>query len=456
MRKLSTGWTAILLLIVFFFAGCDDEDSPTVPVIGTVTDIVAQDSRFSTLAAALERTGLDATLDIFSASYTVFAPTDAAFQASGIDLNAVSDDALAGVLQYHVIGNSIRAADIPDGTTALGTVNAAGPGGANLPIFVTNSNGSVSINDNVMVTETDIEAVNGVIHVIDNVLLPPSILDRARLDGRFTTLVTALERTGLDAAVNAAGDFTVFAPTDDAFTDAGIVLNDVSDEDLSALLLYHVIGTALPAGNIPAGDNFVTTLNTTGPGDTGLSALVNNTSGAVTVNADATVVVADVFATNGVIHAVNKVLGTQTIVDFAVKAEGTSSLEDALAAANLVDALSVEGPLTVFAPVNSAFDAVADAVAGFMGDQLAKTLTFHVANGNVRSTDLSSTDVPTLNGEDSIEIRLDPGADAGSPDDDFFFIRTSDSTSVNFILTDIQGTNGVIHLIDGVLLPDNL
>ncbi|MEM9258918.1 MAG: fasciclin domain-containing protein, partial [Bacteroidota bacterium] len=302
----------------------------------------------------------------------------------------------------------------------------------------------------------NVEAVNGVIHILDNVLLPPSILDRARLDGRFTTLITALERTGLDAAVSGTGSFTVFAPTDDAFSDANIDLDNISDEDLENLLLYHVLGAAVPAGDIAAGDNFVMTLDSTGPGNSLLSALVNKTGDAVTLNGDVNVVVPDVFATNGVVHAIDKVLSRQSIVDFAVKAEGTSELETALIAADLVGALSDDGPFTVFAPVNTAFDAAADTIATFMGDQLSQVLTYHVANGNVRSTDLSSTDVPTLNTNDNIEIRLDPGDDSTTPDDDFFFIRTSDSTSVNFILTDIQGTNGVIHLIDSVLLPEGL
>ncbi|MEM9258601.1 MAG: fasciclin domain-containing protein, partial [Bacteroidota bacterium] len=104
MRNLSLGWTVILLLAIFTFSACDDdEDLPNVPVIGTISDIVADDTRFTTLASALDRAGLVGTLDIFSASYTVFAPTDAAFQASGIDLNAVSDEALAEILLYHVL-----------------------------------------------------------------------------------------------------------------------------------------------------------------------------------------------------------------------------------------------------------------------------------------------------------------------------------------------------------------
>lgn len=447
MRILSLGWTAILLLAVFTFVSCDDEeDRPNLPVIGTISDIVADDARFSTLAAAIERAGLAGTLDVPSSTFTVFAPTDAAFQASGIDLSAVSDEALADVLLYHVLGNSVRAADIPAGTTELETLNSNGPDGAALPIFVTNSGGSVSINGNVNVVETNVEAVNGVIHILDNVLLPPSILDRARLDGRFTTLISALERTGLDAVVAGAGAFTVFAPTDAAFTEANIDLTAVSDEDLTDLLLYHVLGAAVPAGSIAAGDNFVTTLSEIGPNDTALSALVNNTAGNVTINADATVVVPDVFATNGVVHAIDKVMSYQSIVDFAVKAEGTSSLEEALAGANLVDALSAEGPFTVFAPTNGAFVNAAATIATLDAGQVADVLLYHVVPGNVQSGDITNGPVGTLNGDQGITLNVDDGAK----------ITDGAGNTVNITLTDVQGTNGVIHLIDAVLIPGSL
>lgn len=450
MRNLYLGWTAILLILVTGFSSCDDDDTgPDNPVIGTITDIASADDRFTILASALQRTGLDATLDIPTQTFTVFAPTDAAFAASGIDLGSLSDEALTNVLLYHVInGSNLVSTAIPGGTTELATENATGPGNGKLPLFVNNSSGTITINDAATVVVADVVAVNGTIHAIDQVLLPPSLLDRATLDGRFTTLLSALERTGLDETIAGDGDFTVFAPTDAAFTAAGIDLTTVSDEDLSNLLLYHVLGQSVTSGSIGAGNSFASTLNTTGPNSSPLSLLIDKTSGNVTLNADATVVVPDVFGTNGVIHAIDKVLAYQSIVDFTVKADGVSSLEDALVAADLVGTLSGDGPFTVFAPVNNAFAAISDTVATLSTERLANILAYHVVNGNVRSTDLAEGDVMTLSPGNEIQLRLDP-------EDNSYFIRTSDTTSVNFILTDIQGTNGVIHLINEVLLPEN-
>ncbi|MFK8163438.1 MAG: fasciclin domain-containing protein [Lewinella sp.] len=457
MRNLSTGWTVILLLFIFGFSSCDDDqDVPNNPVIGTAFDVASGDDRFTVLTAALERTGLDNALDVPTARLTVFAPTDAAFAASGIDLSALSDEALTNVLLYHVVrGQSLLSATIPSGRTPLDTENKTGPEGSALPLFVDNNGGTININESATVVAADVQVVNGVIHGIDQVLLPPSILDRARLDGRFTTLIAALERTELDDVVAGEGDFTVFAPTDDAFAAANIDLDAVTDEDLKELLLYHVLGQSIPAGRIASGNSFVTTLNTSGPDDESLSLLIDLSDGNVTLNADAAVVVPDVYATNGVVHALDKVLAYQSIVDFTVKADGVSELEAAVVAAGLVGTLSADGPFTVFAPVNAAFEAIADTVSTLSVERVASILAAHVANGNVTSDELTETMVSTLNMDYMVNLQINPGADSNSTDDDFFQIATSDSTAVNFILTDIQGTNGVIHLIDEVLLPAN-
>lgn len=433
------------MLFTIGFTSCDDDenDGPTVPVIGTITDVAASDDQFSTLVSALQRTGLDATLDIFSGRFTVFAPTNAAFTASGINLDNLSDDDLRNVLLYHVISGSIvRSADIADGETVVGSANTTGPGVAALPLFVERSGGSITVND-ANVTSADIEGVNGVIHVIDAVLLPPSIVDRAVRDGRFTTLVTALQRTGLDATLAAAGDFTVFAPTDDAFAAAGINLDDLSNEALTEVLLYHVLGAAVPAGNIADGQSYAASLNTNGPNESALTIGLKKNSDGVFVNGETQVVVADVVANNGVIHAVNQVLSPQSIVEFTVANENLSSLTNALTSANLVGALSGTDPLTVFAPGNEAFEAIADVVAGLSPEQLTQVLTYHVVAGNVRAENITAGSVPTLNTDANITLSLEDGAQ----------IIDAAGNVVNIITTDIQGTNGVIHLVEAVLIP---
>ncbi len=224
-----------------------------------------------------------------------------------------------------------------------------------------------------------------------------NIVEVAVEAGTFTTLAAALGAADLVATLQSEGPFTVFAPTDDAFAAAGIDLSAVSDTDLTNLLLYHVLGVSVTAGEIGDGDTFASTAGTYGPGDSALSMLINKTGSAVSINSDATVVVADIAATNGIIHAIDKVLAPQTIVDFATKAAGTSELAGALVAADLVGALSGTDPLTVFAPVNSAFTAIATTVESLTTEQLVEVLTYHVVSGNVRSEALSVTVVPTLN-----------------------------------------------------------
>jgi transforming growth factor-beta-induced protein len=283
----------------------------------------------------------------------------------------------------------------------------------------------------------------------DDDMDPPALVnitETAVADGRFTTLVSALERTGLDATLAGSGTFTVFAPTDDAFAAAGIDLAGLSDEDLTNVLLYHVLGGNIASTDLGEGDSFASTLGAYGPGGTALTMLINRTGTALTVNGDASVVVADVNASNGVIHAVDQVLAPQTIVDFTVKSVGTTELEAAVIAGGLVDALSGTDPLTVFAPVDAAFDAISSTVAGLTNEQLVEVLTYHVVSGNVPSTALSVATVPSLNTTNSVDIRNDAGT---------FFIQNGDART-DFIITDIQGTNGVIHLINAVLIPSDL
>ena len=447
------------LLVLFLFSlalgftACgDDDDGPNVPVIGTIADNLADDPQFSQLVAALERTDQGNFLDGPTARLTFFAPNDAAFSAAGVDLGSISDQQLSDILAYHIlVGQVLRDGDFEDGRSELDTRNGSAPGDANLFLTVDNTGGSLVLDGMVNVTEGPVEAVNGVYYVIDNLLMPPTVVDRATLDGNFTTLLSALTRVGLDDVLMAdTGSYTIFAPTDAAFTASGINLATVSDENLTDLLLYHVLGTAIPSAAIPGGQSFQTTMSTDAPENSMLSLLISNEPDSITINASAQVVAADRYGSNGVIHAIDQVLQMQTLADFVMKANQLDSLEAVLMAAGLDDDLDQEGPLTIFAPVNAAFTAAMDTIATLDEMSIEEVLLYHVALGNIRSADLSEDDtvVTTLNSGQTFSI------DMADEEDAVPMIITSDSTRVNFVTTDVQATNGVLHLIDGVLLPE--
>lgn len=275
-----------------------------------------------------------------------------------------------------------------------------------------------------------------------------SIVEIATGDNQFSILVSALDRVGLVSVLEGAGPFTVFAPTDAAFQASGIDLNALSDAELREVLLYHVLGAEVKSTDIAAGQTYATTAATTGPNGTQLSILIEKSTG-VKINNSANVTTADVDATNGVIHIVDQVILPLDIVGHAAANSNFTSLVSTLGAASgdLVNVLSGDGPFTVFAPLNSAFDAISTVTAGLDADQLAKVLTYHVASGNVQSSGLSDgMSIPTVNSE-SITVSIDAGV--------VTLTDTNGGTS-KVLLTDVQATNGVIHVIEQVLIPTNL
>ncbi len=279
--------------------------------------------------------------------------------------------------------------------------------------------------------------------IVDPVVEEKNIVGTATDDGRFTTLIAALNRTGLTSTLEGDGPFTVFAPTDDAFTALGVNLDDLSDDDLTGILLYHVFGASIESKDLAEGQTYATTANTKGPGDKQLSLLIEKSTDGVKLNNVATVTTADVSATNGVIHVIDAVLQPLDVVGHAAANSNFTSLVGAVSDAGLVETLSGDGPFTVFAPVNSAFEAISDVVAGLTTEELQGILTYHVAAGNVVSGDLTDgMEVPTVNtGKFTVTL--------GNP------VTITDATgaTATVLLTDVQGTNGVIHVIDKVLLP---
>ena len=253
------------------------------------------------LVAALSHAGLVSALQ-GDGPFTVFAPTDDAFAAAGIDLTTFDTDeenaTLSDILLYHVVSGSVYASDVTDG------MNAEALNGDDLS-FAVSSDGTVMVNG-ATVTSADVMASNGVIHVIDTVLMPPADLGDiptvAQGTGIHTSLVAAVVQAELLSTLQGDGPFTVFAPTDDAFAAAGIDLASLDTDEgkaaLTDILLYHVVAGEVPSsavtdGLVAAAVNGDDLTFTVGEG--------------VMVN-DANVVLADVPASNGVIHVIDKVL----------------------------------------------------------------------------------------------------------------------------------------------------
>jgi uncharacterized surface protein with fasciclin (FAS1) repeats len=299
LRKLLSP-LSIILLSVIVFTSCKKDD-PVVTPPKDVTDVAIGDTQFSTLVAALTKAGLLTTLK-GTGPFTVFAPNNAAFTKAGItSLDPLTADALKPILLYHVLGAKVLAADIKTGQTEVSSAGSP-------KLYISKNASGVYINGNTKVIATDVTASNGVIHVLDNVLIPPSknIAELAIADSRFTTLVDLVKKAGLVETLSAAtGAYTVFAPTNDAFTELFKTVNPatLTNDQIKNILLYHVVPSKVFSPDLANGD--VTMAN-------GGKVTIDLTNG-VSVKgkssaAASKVVVANVLGTNGVIHAIDKVL----------------------------------------------------------------------------------------------------------------------------------------------------
>lgn len=294
-----------LPLLALALLACDKEDSPaTSPAAAkTITDIVVEDARFSTLEAAVKAAGLAGTLG-GTGPFTVFAPTDQAFAALPAGtLDALLADptgALKEVLLYHVVSGNVKAAQVVTLSKAT-TVQ-----GQDVAIRV--EGGKVYLNGNVEVTVTDIEAKNGTIHVINGVLVPAApkktLTDLVVEDARFSTLEAAVKAAGLAGTLAGAGPFTVFAPTDEAFAalPAG-TLDALLAEPSGALkdiLLYHVVPGDVKAAQVAVLTKAATAL--------GKDIRIEVKEGKVVLNGKVTVTATDIPASNGTLHVIDGVL----------------------------------------------------------------------------------------------------------------------------------------------------
>jgi len=485
-----------------------------------IVDIAAADGRFTTLVAAVQAADLVDTLKS-EGPFTVFAPTDDAFAAlpEGTVEGLLNDiPALTDVLLYHVVSGAVNA------ETVVGLESATTVQGSDISIEV--RDGAVYLNGNIQVIITDIQASNGVIHVIDGVLLPPApepamtairvahfspdtpavdvfvngeaaIEDLAfpnitgwiQLPAGSYNIAVAPAGAGIEAAAIGPADFDL--PAEAFITvaavgslEAGTLAPQVLVEDYSEIAdgsaritVFHAIEDA-PAVDVLAGGspviNALAFPGTQGSNDgaftldvpAGAYDLQVVPSGATEpvvldlpgtqLNADTHYFVAAVgtLAASQValsatdMAAVRGMMGIEeesgdTIVDIALNDGRFTTLVTAVEAAGLAETLAGEGPFTVFAPTDDAFAALlAGTVEGLLNDipALTDVLLYHVVSGAVNAETLAGLDsVTTVQGSD-IRIEVRDGV-----------VYLNDTIQV--VITDIQASNGVIHVIDGVLLP---
>ena len=450
----------LMIAAVVFMASCSDDDGDPV-IINTdpdIVDLAVATDDLSNLVAALERANLVSALQA-DGPFTVFAPTNAAFEAfltanNFASLQDVPVEVLTQVLLNHVVSGEFTSGSLS--TQYVSSLSTAGAGGNNLSLFIDTASG-VTINGISDVVTPDVDATNGVVHIVDAVIGLPNIVDHAVANPNLTELVGALTAGGnttfTDLLSTSTEEFTVFAPVNAAFT----AFTNPNGNDLGNILSNHVIvgATAVSTG---LSNSYVSTAGTNADGDA-LSLYINTDNG-VTLNGTSSVAAADIIATNGVIHAVDAVIDIPTVVTFAVADPNFSTLVSALTeltpATDFAAILSrVEGgngdginpDFTVFAPTNDAFAALAS-----IPDEpvLTQVLLHHVVAGaNVRAGDLTDgITAGTLEG-DNITINL-PGTGDNIAD-------VTDGSGVNdigIIAVDVQAGNGVIHGLNKVMIPD--
>lgn len=302
---------AVVGIVLFSLISCsDDDESPNPQQPSTITDIVVNNPNFSMLKTAVIKADLAETL-AGNGSFTIFAPDNDAFAASGITsaaIEAMSVDDLTDILLYHALDTEVSAANVPAGpNAAVGTINGSS-------IYLTKNSSGVFVNGT-KVKQADVEASNGVIHVISNVLMPPSgtIVETAQANENLSFLVAAVIRasegdTDVLGALMSDGPLTVFAPTNQAFIAAGFPdiasIQAADPNTLTAILTYHVIAARAFSSDLVDGANLPTLNAGTIEVALGATATVKGDSNTTPSN----IVAVNILTTNGVVHVIDQVL----------------------------------------------------------------------------------------------------------------------------------------------------
>jgi len=309
-------FASALLASTFVMTSCNNDDDDAPMVDNTITGQVVANPNFSLLEAAVLRVSNGTTTNVAqvlagTGPFTVFAPDNDAFAASGIDLNAINSlpvETLLAILTNHVLPGRVLAADVPAGPNAeitmLGSETA----------FVTRANGQVFING-IRVKAADVSATNGVIHVVERVIIPPveNIVVAAQADPQLTYLVAAVLRastgtTNVAEVLSGDGPFTVFAPTNQAFINAGFEtieeINAAPADALTSILTHHVISARVFSSDLTEGASVPAlnqeNLRITLQGGAKVQGATNTTP--------SNIIATNILTGNGVVHKIDQVL----------------------------------------------------------------------------------------------------------------------------------------------------
>jgi len=441
----------VLFLTSTLFSCGNDDNTVDIPLEKDIVQLVVENG-YNSLAAALTKTGLIDDIEN-GTNLTVFAPTDEAFASllGAIGQTSIDDvpvSVLEQILLYHVIPSKVLSSEITAGPvqTLQGSTIEFG------------LQGDVTVNNVKVINPLDLEATNGVIHTIDQVLVPESIakfvntiLEPAYFNKSFSSLVSGVVEADLVNTLLDAGPITIFAPTNQAFSDAGLDPAQIDKSLLTSVLTYHVVGTKVLSSQLSreaqtlGGELLYFSVGSNG-------AFINGNIGISSV---------DIESGEGVVHVIDRVLlpPAGNIVETTIALSSNGEFSSLIAALqrtanegttdqNLISVLSSDGPFTVFAPTNDAFQILLDSNADWNElsdiplDLLVSVLTYHVVPARAFDKDLSTavdanSELPTAFGK-NITIDLSNS----------MINQTSQIINVNY-----NCVNGVIHVIDNVLIP---
>ncbi len=459
----------VMIAVLASITSCKEDDD-LYPQLGNdprnLTEIISETSDLSTLSGLLVQAGLDETLRT-TTTYTVFAPNNAAMSDAGA--GSLTDEELQNALLNHVL-STVTADFASTFTTGYLTTLATGPDGNNLSLYV-NANADLTLNGVASLVDNayDWGATNGVLHTVDNALLPPTVTDHAMANPDYSMFAAALEASGLDATLAGADIYTVFAPNNSAFeifmTEVNgafgwATLDDIPTDVLQQVLTYHVV----------AGENVVAE-EVDGTVQTSVQGESFSITGTVIDDAsytNANIVLTDVQAVNGIIHGVDKVLLPEGVFQDVLSAtlnivercndRGFTTFLQAVDMVGLTSSLSSD-ELTALAPNNDAFVALFATVNNFESldefdtpEELAvltDLVNYHLHSGTLLSSNLTDGGtISTLYGDD-ITVDL-------SGDNPKLLPTFSEAIPSQIITSNIGATNGVIHEINRVLVPDAL